>query len=193
MERGRDKAAAPSPAPQPAIPTLNPLFSNSVPSTPHQHPRDTSFRTRTPSPTGGLGSHSPRSVSSEANGPLTTLRKPRQPCKYETSAAFGRRRIQYNIGSDPLDEPAEKPKERLSGDEDDALTAKMQEMYRWLLPSEESESRRKRLVAKIEDILREEWPGESFKAHVFGSSGNLLCTSDSDGALRSSLAIYSVS
>ena len=180
MERGRAKPAAP--LPPPTIPTLNSHFSNSVPSTPHQHPRDASFRTRTPSPTGGLGSHSPRSVSSEANGPLTTLRKPRQPCKYETSAAFGRRRIQYNIGSDPLEEPLEAPKGQLSVEEDVALTDKMREMYRWLLPSEESEKRRQQLVAKIEDILRGEWPGEAFKAHIFGSSGNMLCTSDSDGA-----------
>lgn len=180
MERSRDRPAAS--LPQPAIPTLNSHFSNSVPSTPHQHPRDTSFRTRTPSPTGDLGSHSPRSVSSEANGPLTTLRKPRQPCKYETSAAFGRRRIQYNIGSDPLEEPKEKPKQHLSKEEDVALTDAMQDMYKWLLPSEESETRRRQLVAKIEGILQDEWPGESFKAHVFGSSGNMLCTSESDGA-----------
>ena len=183
MERGHgDKPAAP--LPQLSRPPMNSQFSNSVPSTPYQNPRDVSFRTRTPSPTGGLGSHSPRSVSSEANGMLPTLRKPRQPCKYETSAAFGRRRIQYNIGSDPLNDPREEPERELGAENDTLLTRKMEDMYGWLLPSEESERRRKQLVEKIERILREEWPTEEFKAHVFGSSGNLLCTSESDGTLR---------
>ena len=49
-----------------------------------------------------------------------------------------------------------------------------------LLPSDESEERRSKLVKKLERILNDEWPGEDIKVHVFGSSGNLLSSSDSD-------------
>lgn len=36
-------------------------------------------------------------------------------------------------------------------------------------------------MKKLEKILRGQWPGSDIKVHVFGSSGNLLCTTDSDG------------
>ena len=56
----------------------------------------------------------------------------------------------------------------------------MDELYQRLLPSDESEERRARLVAKLERLLNEEWPGNDIKVNVFGSSGNLLSSSDSD-------------
>ncbi|KAF2804029.1 uncharacterized protein BDZ99DRAFT_452531 [Mytilinidion resinicola] len=153
--------------------------SSSVPSTPHQYPREFVSRSRSPSPNGGLGSHSPRSVSSEANGHLPTLRKPRQGCKYETNVAFGRRRIPYT-SSDTLEKAKEEPKKALDPHEEKKLSGDMRELYDRILPTPESEQRRVKFVQKLENLLRREWPGYEFKVHVFGSSGNLLCTSESD-------------
>ncbi|KAF2751585.1 hypothetical protein M011DRAFT_455560 [Sporormia fimetaria CBS 119925] len=161
-------------------PSLVSQHSNSVPSTPLQMPRQYESRSRSPSPNGGLGSHSPRSVSSEANGPLPTLRTPRpRRCKYETNAAFGRRRIPYE-SSDLLEQPKEEPKKALDPHEDAKLSGDMRELYDRLLPSAESARRREAFVRKLEHILHTEWPGNEFKVHVFGSSGNMLYTSDSD-------------
>ncbi|OCK77097.1 hypothetical protein K432DRAFT_418835 [Lepidopterella palustris CBS 459.81] len=163
-------------APRPSIVSHH---SSSVPSTPHQYPREFASRSRSPSPNGGLGSHSPRSVSSEANGLLPTLRKPRPGCKYETNVAFGKRRIPYT-SSDTLEKAKEEPKKALDSHEDEKLSGDIRELYDRLLPTPESEERRVKFVQKLEDILHSEWPGSEFKVHVFGSSGNLLCTSESD-------------
>lgn len=167
----------------PARPSMISHHSSSVPTTPHQHPRDlTGFRSRSPSPNGDLGSHSPRSVSSEANATLPGLRKSSGGCRYETNVAFGRRRIPYNIGSDMLERiEEEKVKVALEPHEEGKLTGDMRELYDRLLPSPESVEKRKKLVTKLEAILRSEWPADNFKVHVFGSSGNLLYTNDSDG------------
>lgn len=159
----------------------SPMTSNSVPSTPRQQPRDLSMRTRTPSPSSEADFHSPRSVSSEANSSLLTLRRPRKPCKFESTAALGRRRIAYNIGSDPLERPRDPPRRAPSGAEDDSLTQRLLSLYQKLLPSPESEARRTKMVVSLETILKNRWPEEHFRVHVFGSSGNMLCSSDSDG------------
>ncbi|KAF1812464.1 Nucleotidyltransferase [Eremomyces bilateralis CBS 781.70] len=160
-------------------PPLVAQLSNSVPNTPHQYARDFTRRSRTPSPTGALGSHSPRSVVSEANGYLSSLPRSRPVCKYETSSAFSRRRIPYNIG-DELLLKEKGVKRSLDEEEERRLENDMADLFRKLEPSKESEQRRQRLVEKLEEILHREWPGNEFKVHVFGSSGNLLCTSDSD-------------
>jgi DNA polymerase sigma len=104
-------------------------------------------------------------------------------CKYETSYAFGKRRMQYDIGDAPLETPKEEPQKSLDPDQDKKLSGDMRELYDRLLPTEDSEKRRKSLVEKLERILYKEFPGNDFKVHVFGSSGNLLCTSESDGLL----------
>lgn len=57
----------------------------------------------------------------------------------------------------------------------------MRELYDRILPSAESEERRAKFKQKLERILNEQWPGNDIKVHVFGSSGNMLCSSDSDG------------
>ncbi|KIW00606.1 uncharacterized protein PV09_07803 [Verruconis gallopava] len=166
--------------PLPPRPPLASHQSNSVPSTPHQHAREFQSRSRSPSPNAGLGlgSHSPRSVQSE--GPIATLPKGRPACKYETSAAFSRRRMQYDIGDAPLENPKEEPKKALDPHEEKKLSGDMRELYDRLLPSEESNRKRLKFVQKLERILRSQWPDTEFKVHIFGSSGNLLCTSDSD-------------
>jgi DNA polymerase sigma len=109
------------------------------------------------------------------------LPKGRPVCKYEGKYAFNRRRMQYDIGDKPLDPPEKEPKKTLDPEEHKKLSGDMRELYDRLLPSEESEKRRHEFVQKIEQILYKEWPGYEFKVHVFGSSGNMLCTSDSDG------------
>lgn len=56
----------------------------------------------------------------------------------------------------------------------------MRDLYEQLLPTEESEDRRHRLVEKLERLLRDRWPGQHIKVSVFGSTGNKLGTKESD-------------
>ena len=92
--------------------------------------------------------------------------------------------MQYDIGDATLEDPQVEPKKSLDPDEDKKLTGDMRELYDRLLPSEDSEKRRHAFVRKLERILHKEWPGHKFTVHVFGSSGNMLCTSDSDGIYK---------
>ena len=119
------------------------------------------------------------------NGYLSSLPKGRPVCKYEGNARLAsRRRMQYDIGDATLEDPQVEPKKSLDPDEDKKLTGDMRELYDRLLPSEDSEKRRHAFVEKLERILYKEWPGHKFTVHVFGSSGNMLCTSDSDGIYK---------
>ncbi|CAG8504088.1 15753_t:CDS:2 [Acaulospora morrowiae] len=63
---------------------------------------------------------------------------------------------------------------------EDSLCVDMLVMFEALLPTKESFEKRKQFVDKIERILNEEWPGHDIKVHLFGSSVNLLGTSNSD-------------
>ncbi|RDW62147.1 hypothetical protein BP6252_11580 [Coleophoma cylindrospora] len=158
--------------------------SNSVPSTPHQHARNFSFESREPSPNATNG-HSPRSAYSESDSKLITLR-PSQPrlgggCRYETGQASMRRRVRYDVGSERLERlDLTKIKSKLSKDEERTLSTDMRELYDRLLPTPESDLKRRKLVQKLEQLLNQEWPGHDIQVHVFGSSGNLLCTDESD-------------
>ncbi|KAI2639361.1 hypothetical protein GGS21DRAFT_426801 [Xylaria nigripes] len=157
--------------------------SSSVPSTPHQHARKFSFGSREQSPNANR-SHSPRSVHSETNGVLVSLR-PLPPrvsgCKHETGLKFSRRRIPYNIGTDPLERvDLNNVKSRLSEDDERKLTTDMRELYDRLKPTEAIETKRQKLVQKLEKLLNDTWPGHDIRVHLFGSSGNLLCSDDSD-------------
>ena len=89
--------------------------------------------------------------------------------------------MQYDIGDAPLERPTEEPKKALDPDEEKKLSGDMRELYGRLLPSPESDKRRLHFVNKLSRILRKEWPGNEFHVHLFGSSGNMLCTSESDG------------
>lgn len=95
--------------------------------------------------------------------------------------AFSRRRIPYSIGGDQLERAKAPPKKFLSPDQEVKLSTDMRELYDRILPSKESDEKRAKFVQKLEKILNEQWPGNEIKVHVFGSSGNMLCTSDSDG------------
>ncbi|KAI1427441.1 hypothetical protein F5Y12DRAFT_172633 [Xylaria sp. FL1777] len=160
-----------------------PPHSSSVPSTPHQHARKFSFESRDQSPN-ATQSHSPRSVYSETNSVLPSLR-PLPPrgggCKYETGLKFSRRRIPYNIGTDPLDKlDLNNVQSKLSEDDERKLTTDMRELYDRLQPTEAVETKRHKLVQKLEKLLNDAWPGHDIRVHLFGSSGNLLCSDDSD-------------
>ena len=165
-------------------PNLTTHQSNSLPSTPYVHARELSDYHRIPSPISkGTDVSSPRSARSESD---STLRPPgRTPflagCKYETGMAYSRRRIPYSLGGDKLEPSPTKVKKHLEAAEDEKLSGDMKDLYSRILPSPESDDRRARFVAKLERILNDRWPGNNIKVHVFGSSGNLLCTSDSDG------------
>lgn len=163
----------------PARPPLTSQQSNSLPSTPYQHARNLSFHSRSPSP--ARGSTSPRSTHSESTHLPPSARKPLGGCKYETAMAYFRRRIPYSLGADILSEEKEGLKESLDPEEERRLTADIMDLYDRLLPSAESDDRRRQLVQKLEKLFNEQWPGHEIKANVFGSSGNKLCSSDSDG------------
>jgi len=88
----------------------------------------------------------------------------------------------YSLGNEKLERlNAEDLKSKLSDDEERKLTTDMRELYDRLLPTTRGENNRKRLVEKLGKLFNTEWPGHDIKVHVFGSSGNLLCTDESDG------------
>lgn len=158
--------------------------SSSVPSTPHQHARKFSFESREPSP-GATQNHSPRSAYSETNGNVPSLR-PLPPrlggCRFETAIPHSRRRMPYSIGTDRLEQiDPEKIQDRLSDDAEKRLEQDLGRIYDKLLPTELVEINRRKLVQKLEKLFNDEWPGHDIQVHLFGSSGNLLCSDDSDG------------
>ncbi|ERF69270.1 hypothetical protein EPUS_03974 [Endocarpon pusillum Z07020] len=173
---GTKSAAAPACISPP--PTLKSQQSTSLPSTPNQRPRDLTSRSRSPSGRRNASNPSPRSHHSDSL-PLPP-RRPNGGCKYETGMANAKRRVPYSLGPDKLDAAVEVPKASLSTAEDERLTNDMRDLYNQLLPSEESEARRKRLVEKLEMILRRQWPEYAIKVNVFGSTGNKLGTTESD-------------
>lgn len=161
--------------------------SSSVPSTPHQRARKSSFESRDPSPTPNQ-SHSPRSAYSEPNGGAANSNSRQHqphrppPCPYETAFVKFRRRMPYSLGNERLEkvDPG-KIKSKLSQEDERKLTTDMRELYDRLIPSPEVEEKRTRMVQKLEAIFNDEWPGHDIRVHLFGSSGNLLCSDDSDG------------
>ena len=165
-----------------ARPPLQSHHSNSVPSTPFQKPLDLRFHSRSPSPSRGLGGQSPRSAVSEAPSHVASRRNHAPSvCKFESGAEMRKRRIPYvEGGNEELAPPEQEPKACLEPDERERLSGDMRELYDRLLPSDESEERRAKLIKKLDRILNNEWPGHDIRVNVFGSSGNLLSSSDSD-------------
>ncbi|KAI0173835.1 hypothetical protein BJ166DRAFT_130065 [Pestalotiopsis sp. NC0098] len=157
--------------------------SSSVPSTPHQHPRKFNYESREPSPNAIQG-HSPRSAYSETNGNVPSLRPlpPRQGgCRFETAVQKIRRRIPYSIGDEKLERSdLSKVQSKLSEDDERKLTTDMRELYDRLKPTAAVEEKRLKLVQKLEQLLNNAWPGYDIRVNLFGSSGNMLCTDDSD-------------
>lgn len=91
----------------------------------------------------------------------------------------------YSLGADRLEQLKDSDvKSKLSDEEERKLSTDMRELYDRLLPTAETDERRRKLVLKLEDMFNKEWPGHNIRVHVFGSSGNLLCTDESDGELQ---------
>jgi DNA polymerase sigma len=89
----------------------------------------------------------------------------------------------YSIGGDKLEKAKVTPKKYLNPKEEQKLSGDMRELYDRLLPSKESEERSK-ICAETRRSTQYSMAWEDIKVHVFGSSGNMLCTSDSDGGCR---------
>ena len=160
--------------------------SSSLPSTPYQHARRLSLSARSPSPEKVSRARSPTTQSESEMGLRLRGKGPLSAgCKYETGMAYSRRRIPYSIGGDKLEKAAIMPKKFLNPTEEDKLSGDMRELYDRLYPSPESDQRRSEFIEKLARILNEQWPGNDIKVHVFGSSGNLLCTDESDGGVQS--------
>jgi len=98
------------------------------------------------------------------------------------STQTSRRRIPYTIGTDRLGKE-EDVKMNLNADEEKRLSDDMHSLYDRLLPTQDSQQNRQLVVEKLQRILSEAWPGKSIQVAVFGSSGNMLFTSRSDGML----------
>ena len=167
-------------------PQLTTHLSSSLPTTPDLRARKPSFSPRSPPPEKVRQNGSPKSAHSDVLNSVRSRSKAPSiaGCKYETGMAFSRRRIPYSIGGDFLERPKAMPKKYLNPTEEEKLSGDMRELYDRLLPSQESDQRRSEFVLKLERILNHQWPGSDVKVHVFGSSGNMLCTSDSDGKSR---------
>lgn len=167
-------------------PHLTNHHSSSLPTTPDLRARKISFGARSPSPEKQRRNASPKSTHSDTqNSSRSRSKAPSVAgCKFETGMAFSRRRIPYSIGGDQLERPKVMPKKYLNPQEEGKLSGDMRELYDRLLPSEESNRRRAKFVQKLEHILNQQWRDSEIKVHVFGSSGNMLCTSDSDGEPR---------
>ena len=101
-------------------------------------------------------------------------------CKYETGMKQARRRVPYTLGPEKLDADPEGAAKKLSPKEEFRLTTGMRSLYQNLVPTEQSEDKRCRLVQKLERLLQERWPRQHIKVSVFGSTGNKLGTGDSD-------------
>jgi len=152
-------------------------LSTSMPSTPNHQPRNITSKSRSPSPHTTL-LDSPKSAASE---PIRGGLNLRNPCKYETLLSTVRRRFKYTDGEFlPKETPS---KGSLSESEDLKLTSDMDELFQQLVPSEESNHRRRKLVGKLEGLLYDRWPENQFQVAPFGSSENKLCTSESDSEL----------
>ena len=157
--------------------------SSSLPTTPDLRARKLSFGARSPSPEKQRPNGSPKSAHSDPQNAVRSRSKAPSfaGCKYETGMAFSRRRIPYSIGGDQLERPKTMPKKYLNPTEEEKLSGDMRELYDRLLPSNESDRRRADFVLKLERMLNQQWSDSNIKVHVFGSSGNMLCTSNSDG------------
>ncbi|KAL9580371.1 MAG: hypothetical protein Q9212_004538 [Teloschistes hypoglaucus] len=182
MAQAEDFSPLPMRLPTFQRPPLPSNHSNSLPSTPYQHSRKLKFPSRSPSPAKRSGDGSPKSTHSESENSLRT--QTRGPfvagCKFETGMAHSRRRIPYSVGGEELERPSSMPKKYLNPAEEGKLSGDMRELYDRLLPTKDSDDRRAKFVHKLERILNEKWPGNDIRVHVFGSSGNLLCTNESD-------------
>lgn len=155
--------------------------SSSLPNTPFPHVLDLSSESKLPSP--NVSSSNPSPVLSDSNKSLPALRRrsPTAGCNFETGMAFSKRRMAYSMGTDLLEKATVAPQESLDRKQERRLTHDIRELYKRLIPTPKSVERRAQFIDKLENILNKKWPESNIKVNVFGSSGNMLCTHDSDG------------
>ena len=91
------------------------------------------------------------------------------------------------MGTDLLEKAIVTPQESLVPKDERRLTHDINELYNKLIPTPESAKRRAQFIVKLETHLNRQWPGSDIKVNVFGSSGNMLCTNDSDGRFHTPL------
>ena len=164
-----------------ARPAIMSHQSTSLPNTPFPHVRDLSPVSNPPS--SNVPSSNPSPVLSDSNKslPPSRRRSPTAGCKFETGMAFSKRRMAYSMGTDLLEKAIVTPQESLDPKDERRLTHDIGELYNNLIPTPESVKRRAQFVHKLETLLNKQWPGSDIKVNVFGSSGNMLYTNDSDG------------
>ena len=83
--------------------------------------------------------------------------------------------------NDPLPPDPVRVNATLDKEKECKLDQDIANLYRDSLPSDESQARRDAVASKIRKILRDEFPNGEIQVSVFGSSGNLLNTDNSDG------------
>lgn len=161
--------------------TLSPKTSKprSLPNTPSQRPQSPPARKASPSTAQNTRECSPHTLRSGLSRTPPVHRRG-MICKYETGMRQARRRVPYTLGPEMLEPDTAAAVQKLKEKEEVRLTEEMSHLYEDLVPTEESEDRRRRLVEKLERLLRDRWPGQLITVSVFGSTGNKLGTKDSD-------------
>ena len=154
--------------------------SNSLPSTPHLRSRAGSTQPKSPNLGRNALNISPRSSPADQRHSIPAPKRPAGGCKYETGMARARRRVPYSLGPEKLGPEDGILKTHLDPVEDDKLSGDMRELYDRLLPSRQSEDRRRQFIQKLEKLLKDRWPDQNIGVNVFGSTGNDLGTTDSD-------------
>ncbi|ODV90359.1 hypothetical protein CANCADRAFT_20166, partial [Tortispora caseinolytica NRRL Y-17796] len=89
-----------------------------------------------------------------------------------------KRRMPYSLGNDPLEK--QDPPATPSADSFEELSRDINVVYSNLLPSNTVLQNRIKFTQKIQKILASKWPQIDLIVKPFGSSENLLSTSDSD-------------
>lgn len=153
--------------------------ARSMPSTPSQRSGSPPLRRASPDALRGTRDPSPHSLTNGASRTPPVYR-PGAPCKYETGMKSARRRVPYSLGPEPLQADPIAASKKPTPKEEFRLTKDMERLYQDLQPTSDTDDRRYALVRKLEQLLRERWPGRTITVNVFGSSGNLLGTKDSD-------------
>ena len=161
-------------------PPLVSYQSNSLPSTPQLRSRAASTLPKSPTLGRNALNISPRSSPADQRQSVLAQRRHAGGCKYETGMAKARRRVPYSLGPEKLGPEDGILKTQLDPKEDEKLTGDMRELYDRLLPSRESENRRRTFIEKLQKLLKDRWPDQNISVNVFGSTGNNLGTSDSD-------------
>ena len=149
-----------------------------------QHTDDSSSKHREQSPATSYND-TPRSRNAETSSAVRTTSSlsPRPGgCVYETALVRGRRRMPYSLGIERLQKVNPAKVRSIPPEHEGQLTKDMNQLFDNLLPTQDVAQNRKRFVAKLEKIFKDEWPEHNIQINVFGSLGNMLCSDYSEGS-----------